>query len=406
MTETPHIDWSDIEGLSALIEALGGPDKARLVGGCVRDRLLGVPVGDIDIATVHLPEATMALLDKAGIKAIPTGIDHGTVTAVIDGHPFEITTLRSDVATDGRHAVVRYSDDWAEDAARRDFTINALYSDAATGTVFDYTDGLSDIEGPHVRFIGDPAQRIAEDHLRILRYFRFLARFGAQTPDPAALAACHEARKSLMTLSRERVSGELMRLLAADDPSDAIAQMDAIDLFESFLPEIGEKPGEHMRALVTVEAECAVEARAERRLSLLLPPEKRTIEKVAARLKLSNKLRQSLVDIAQARARLPDLPPRPLAYRHGIDAARDAVLIESALSGRDMSGQLSTLSGWVVPQLPIKGGELIRRGVAAGPEVSRLLRQIEDRWVEEGFPENEGWDAIVRDSLTSSTRGQ
>ncbi|WP_294292275.1 CCA tRNA nucleotidyltransferase, partial [uncultured Sphingomonas sp.] len=216
MVTLPDTDWRHRAGLDDLIDALDGGKNARFVGGAVRDALLGLPVADLDIATRHQPEDVMHALRRAGIKAVPTGLAHGTITAVIESGPVEVTTLRRDISTDGRHAVVAFTDDWREDAARRDFTMNALYADPLTGEVFDYFGGLADLEARHIRFIGDARQRIAEDHLRILRFFRFLARFG-DTPDPDGLAACTERANDLMALSRERIRDELLKLLVARD---------------------------------------------------------------------------------------------------------------------------------------------------------------------------------------------
>ena len=221
----PDAAWRERPALAAIVAALGGADATRLVGGAVRDGLLGLPVSDIDLATRLVPSEVVERLEAAKIKAVPTGIAHGTVTAVTDDGPVEVTTLRRDVATDGRHAVVAFSDDWREDASRRDFTINALYADSATGEVFDWFDGLADLDARHVRFIGDPLTRIAEDHLRILRFFRFHARFGDGVPDADGLAACATRANDLMALSRERIAAELVKLLAAVDPAPVVATM-------------------------------------------------------------------------------------------------------------------------------------------------------------------------------------
>ena len=218
--------WSHRRGVARILDALGGGDGlTRYVGGAVRDELLQIPVNDIDFATRLRPDEVVARLEAARIKAVPTGIAHGTITAVADGQPAEITTLRADVSTDGRRATVEFSDDWQADAARRDFTINALYADPVTGEIFDYFSGLDDIIARRVRFIGDPLQRIAEDHLRILRFFRFHARFGQGEPDAAALEACTARANDLMALSRERIADETIKTLAIPDPVDASLDM-------------------------------------------------------------------------------------------------------------------------------------------------------------------------------------
>jgi poly(A) polymerase len=231
--------WHARRGMSRQLEALAADDGlVRYVGGAVRDDLLDLPVSDVDLATRLSPEEVMQRLETARIKAVPTGIEHGTVTAVSDGHPYEITSLRRDVSTDGRRAIVAFTSDWAEDAARRDFTINALSADPRTGEVFDYFGGLEDLAARHVRFIGDPLKRIAEDHLRILRYFRFHARFGAGEPDAAALRACAERARDLMALSRERIADELLKLLGLPDPSRTISIMLDHAILAPVLPEI------------------------------------------------------------------------------------------------------------------------------------------------------------------------
>src|SRR6476619_45805 len=231
--------WRSKRGVNRLLDALGADEGlTRFVGGAVRDDLLGLPVNDIDLATRIPPDEVINRLEKARIKAVPTGIDHGTVTAISDGHPFEITTLRRDVSTDGRRATVAFTDDWQEDAARRDFTINALSADPETGELFDYFGGLADLEQRHIRFIGDPLQRIAEDHLRILRFFRFHARFDAREPDAAALDACTARANDLMALSRERIADELIKLLGTDDPVPTIAIMVERAILRPVLPEI------------------------------------------------------------------------------------------------------------------------------------------------------------------------
>ncbi|MEL6874667.1 MAG: CCA tRNA nucleotidyltransferase, partial [Pseudomonadota bacterium] len=228
----PPADWHQRTSLAQLISVLDG-DKGstRHVGGAVRDTLLGLPVTDVDLATKLMPDTVMERLKAANIKVVPTGLAHGTVTAVTEDGPVEITTLRSDVSTDGRRATVAFTDDWKEDAARRDFTINALSADPATLEVHDYFGGEQDLETRHIRFIGSAAERIAEDHLRIMRYFRFLARFGKNEVDSEAFAACTDAAASLRSLSRERIADELMKLLATTDPVFAVSKMFEADLF-------------------------------------------------------------------------------------------------------------------------------------------------------------------------------
>ena len=228
-------------GFAALIAALGGAEQTRLVGGVVRDTLLGLDPADIDLATRLLPEVVLDRLKSAGIRAVPTGLAHGTVTAILPDGPIEVTTLRRDVSTDGRHAIVAFTDAWEEDGARRDFTMNALYADPETGAVFDAFGGLDDLGAGRVRFIGDAYRRIAEDHLRILRFFRFHARFGAADQsaiDPEGLAACAARANDLMALSRERIAAELLKLLVARHAVPVIALMIEHGIFRAVLPEI------------------------------------------------------------------------------------------------------------------------------------------------------------------------
>ncbi len=234
--------WRKQRGMRRLLAALGAnKGLTRYVGGAVRDDLLRLPVSDVDLATRLQPQEVVERLEAAKIKAVPTGIDHGTVTAVSDGHPYEVTTLRRDVSTDGRWATVAFTDDWKADAARRDFTLNALSADPRTGEIFDYFDGLGDLKRRHIRFIGDPLQRIAEDHLRILRFFRFHARFGSGEPDAAALEACTRRANDLMALSRERIADELLKLLAVSDPTPTIAIMLQRGILRPVLPEIASR---------------------------------------------------------------------------------------------------------------------------------------------------------------------
>jgi poly(A) polymerase len=367
----PDAAWREHRGLARVVEALG-PGAARIVGGAVRDTLLGIDTADVDLATVHAPEQVIDLLEAARIKAIPTGLQHGTITAVADDEVYEVTTLRRDVATDGRHATVAFTDDWQEDAARRDFTINALYADPATGELFDYFGGLDDLNAGRVRFIGDPLIRIAEDHLRILRFFRFLARFGDQ-PDAAGLKACADRANDLMALSRERIANELLRLLVAPRAFQVVNLMIDQGIFRPVLPEITD--ASRLGALIERETAASIARDPIRALAALLPADPKVALDVGARLKLSKKQRQQL----ESAAFLPDSEPHALAYRLGIDLAIDRLL----LTGSDVS----SLKDWTPPRLPLSGGDLVARGLQAGPDVARTLRRIEDRWISESFPD-------------------
>ena len=380
----PDAPWRRQPGLDRLAEALG-PGNARFVGGAVRDTLLGLPVADIDIATPHAPEHVVELLERAGIKAIPTGIAHGTITAVSSGTVVEVTTLRRDVSTDGRRATVAFTGDWREDAARRDFTINALYADPRTGEIFDYFGGLADLAVRHIRFIGDPLQRIAEDHLRILRFFRFLARFG-DTPDDEAIEACTARANDLMALSRERIRDELLKLLVAPDAVRVLQLMVERDILKPVVPEIDGAGVERLGRLAALEIEAGLPPTAIRRLAALLPPELAINEAVGARLKLSNAERQAL-----ASAIAPDLAEsaKALAYRIGTERATDRLLLAGDASA---AGVAAT---WSPARLPLSGGALVGRGLSKGPDVAKALRRIEDRWIAEDFPDADRADQIA-----------
>ena len=377
--------WLDRPGIKRLLTALDARDgNARFVGGAVRDLLLGEPHSDLDLATTHSPQDVVARLEAAGIKAVPTGIEHGTVTAISSATVVEVTTLRADVATDGRRATVAFTDDWKGDAARRDFTINALYADPYSGELFDYFGGLDDLRDRAVRFIGEPLQRIAEDHLRILRFFRFHARYGDGIADIAALDACQARANDLMALSRERIADELLKLLALPDPTPTINLMLERGIFVPVLPEIGDTA--RIVALVATEQRAGIAADPLRRLAALLPADPELVERIAARLKLSNKAKKRLALAAD-----PSLGsnPRSLAYRIGPAAAADRLL----LAGQAEAA--AEIAVWTPPRLPLSGGQLIARGVPEGPAVARTLRAIDNAWEEAGFPTGDAFRQLV-----------
>lgn len=383
MTRLPDTEWLNDPAFRKVVDSLrvdGAPP--RIVGGAVRDALLGLAVSDVDLATPLLPEDIVQRLEAARIKAVPTGIDHGTITAVSDGRTFEITTLRRDVETDGRRATVAFSSDWQEDAARRDFTINALYADPDDGKIIDYFGGLADLESGLVRFIGDAGQRIAEDHLRILRLFRFHARFGKGPIDPDALSAARANASKLMALSRERIADELRKLLAVANPAPVVSAMVDADIFSAFLPEVATGAALRLARLVDREHTADIAPLAVRRLSALLPTDPMLVEKIAARLKLSNRMRADLAVLAKTDHGVTTA--RQLAYRLGTGNARSHILLHHGDEG--LGEALEALHGWEPPQLPIKGGDLIEMGMRQGPMVARTLQAIERQWIEENFP--------------------
>jgi poly(A) polymerase len=387
--------WRKRRGMQRLLDALGADEGlTRYVGGAVRDELLQLPISDVDLATRIEPREVVSRLEQARIKAVPTGIDHGTITAVSDGHPFEITTLRRDVTTDGRRATVAFTDDWKEDAARRDFTINALSADPNTGEVFDYFGGLDDLQRRHIGFIGDPLQRIAEDHLRILRFFRFHARFGSGEPDEDALDACTRRANDLMALSRERIADELLKLLAVDNPALTVGIMLQRAILAPVLPEIEPESLGNLQSLIETERTAGIAPDPLRRLAALLPRDAGIADDIGVRLRLSNKARKRLSCAVAGEA---SASPFALAYALGIDCAVDRLL----LAGQASAG--AEIAAWNIPRLPIGGGALIERGLPAGPIVARTLRAIEVQWVKAGFPSGAAFDRIVTDALAKET---
>ncbi len=393
MTTLPAAAWRSDPALAQLLAALGDdPAVTRAVGGAVRDTLAGLAVSDVDLATRLRPDEVVARLRAAGLKAVPTGIAHGTVTAVASGRPFEVTTLRRDLAADGRHAIVAFSDDWAEDAARRDFTINALYADPVSGQVFDPVGGLADLAARRVLFIGDAAARIDEDHLRIMRWFRFLARFGDGAPDDATFAIVAGRAAKLRGLSRERIADELLRILALADPAPTIALMEQAGVLGEIVPEALPGAVARLAALVVRETACALAADPVLRLIALLPTNPGIAETIASRLKLANRTRKR---IAVARGGAVEPPVRSMAYRIGVEGARDRLLLGPA----DPAAALAALTDWSPPRLPVGGGDLVAMGVAPGPDVARLLGEVTTRWLDADFPDRNGALAIAQKTI-------
>ena len=395
-TPLPPAEWTARADLAALFAALDPEGStARYVGGAVRDTLLGVAVTDIDVATQHEPGEVIGRLKAAGIRTVPTGIAHGTVTALLDGGPAEITTLRRDVSTDGRRATVAFSRQWRDDAARRDFTINALYADPRSLEISDWFGGIDDLAARRVRFIGEAGDRIREDYLRILRYFRFQARFGALPADPQAEAACAELAPGMKALSRERVGWELQLLLGLPDPAPTVARMAELGVLRQVLPELAIDGLAALAALVAQEQRQQIAPQALRRMAALLPADPAVGEQVASRLRLSITQRKRLASAADRGGAPAD--PRALAWAIGRDSAIDRLL----LTGRDTHA----LADWETPYFPLKGGTIMARGVSAGPEIARMLRRIETRWVEEGFPDAARIEALLTDELARRGEG-
>lgn len=382
----PRQDWMEAAATRAVLAALQARgQKVRFVGGCVRDALLGLPVNDVDIATPDPPERVVALLQDAGLKAVPTGIEHGTITAVAAGQPFEITTLRRDEKTFGRHAQVAFTDDWKADAARRDFTMNALSCDGE-GRIWDYFGGVADARAGRVRFVGSARQRIAEDYLRLLRFFRFLARYGRGEPDGEALSAAAEAAPELARLSGERVRDELLKLLAAPDPVPTLSLMHRHRILASELPEAG--PPDRLRRLLALRPD----ADPLLRLAALLTCDGQGAASVAQRLRLSNAERDRLI-LLQSRPRpiQPKMDPQALRrqlYRLGAAAVGDLLLLAAAEEGRGseaLAPALAQVAAWQPRTFPVKGRDLLALGAERGPALGRLLRDLENWWIEGDF---------------------
>jgi poly(A) polymerase len=362
--------------LRALTVPAGAP---RIVGGAVRDAVLGRTVIDLDIATPLKPETVMERLASAGIRAVPTGIAHGTVTAVTSKRNFEITTLRRDVETYGRRAKVAFGADWEADAWRRDFTMNALSLDAR-GALYDYVGGLADLKAGRVRFVGDPATRIREDVLRLLRFYRFFAHYGKGIGDRAARTACRNAASLLPTLSAERIAAELLKLLAAPDPLPALRLMRADGVLKVLLPEA--RRLDRLRCLVALESN----ADPLRRLAALIG---RNPASVAERLKLSSAQRDRLAAMLEKPALDLDgdrASQRRALYRWGIELYRDRVLLAAAQRRRRDIGRLLRLAAtWKLPRFPLRGRDVVAAGMAPGPAVGELLATLESWWIENDF---------------------
>jgi poly(A) polymerase len=366
-------------------------EEARVVGGAVRNALMNIPIGDIDIATTALPDEVVRRAKAAGIKSVPTGIDHGTVTLVVEGHPFEVTTLREDTETFGRKAKVAFGRDWVRDAERRDFTINGLSVDADS-VVHDHVGGLDDIAARRIRFIGDPDQRIAEDYLRILRFFRFHAAYGHGEPDRAGYLACIAGRAGLAGLSAERIRMEMLKLVVAQGAGPAVAAMGDGGLL---LPIFGGVTyAGSFAAMIAAEHELGLTPSAVRRLGALAVAVTEDARRVATRLRLSNVETKALDSMGHRWWRLSDMDEaraRRRLYRLGEEAYRDRLLLAWARSGAGHHTapwrELATLpQRWQAPKFPLKAADFVARGIAEGPALGHVLTLAEDAWLAADFP--------------------
>ena len=410
MTAASHLGdaaWlrqGDVARLLAVLDRDG--EEARVVGGAVRNALLHLGINEIDLATTAVPDEVIRRVSAAGWKAVPTGIDHGTVTAVIDGTPFEVTTLRQDVETYGRKAKVAFGRDWRADAERRDFTVNAL-SASADGTVYDYVGGIADIAARRVRFIGKAGERIAEDYLRILRFFRFHAWYGEGTPDAEGLHACILARAGLDTLSRERVRMELLKLLLAQHAAPTLAVMTEAGILGTVLGGVPWLAS--FENVVKAEAAMDFPADAIRRLGAVGVRVREDGERLTERLRLSNAEGERLAAldgwwrIAPAAG---ERPARALLYRAGPQAFADQVTIAwsrapQGAADPDWQSLVRLPQRWTVPEFPLKSADFTKRGLAAGPALGKALRLAEAAWIAADFPA----DAAALEAIADKIAG-
>lgn len=397
----PNAGWLDNTDLQSLLEILcANGEEAMVNGGAVRNSLLNEPVADVDISTTLLPKKVIKYLESENIKVVPTGIEHGTVTAVINKRPYEITTLRADIETNGRHAVVRFGRDWREDAMRRDFTINALYVDRH-GIILDPLDGIDDIEARRIRFIGIAEDRINEDHLRILRFFRFFAWYGRGAPDRESLKACVRMKHLIAELSVERIWSEFNKLLSAPDPARAILWMRQSGVLNIVLPE-SEKWGiDAFHRLVRTESELEWAVDPLFRLMSIIPPQANIVENLCARLKTSNSAHSRLEGWANSVLPAVDTDPPGLGKvlyqgsRQGIidcmkleltrlreaGASDDDAFVDAA----KIAKLLEFAGSWQRPKFPVKGRDLIALGMTPGKEMGDKLNALELKWIESGF---------------------
>jgi len=384
--------WMISPETRAVMDALG---EARFVGGVVRNSLMGREVSDIDIATPLTPDEVTKRLEATKLKAVPTGVEHGTITAISNGRPYEVTTLRRDVSTDGRRAVVTFTTDWAEDAQRRDFTMNALYADA-TGEVFDTVGGVADLKAGRVRFVGDPVTRIREDFLRILRLFRFHAWYGKGEIDKPALQACAAEKAGLRQLSGERIAKEMLKLLAAEDPVPVLRSMAATGILSEVLP--GELNIVRLERLVAIDGTNFFQPDAILRLAALLPDRAAAAHEIADRWKLSNADRDRLADIAGNTDKIVSYlsikEVRKLLYKLGTARFKDRVSLKWAEDPKETNfvqwrALLAMADAWQRPKFPLDGGNVMAAGVPQGPLIGKILAEVEEWWIDSDFIDDE-----------------
>jgi poly(A) polymerase len=384
--------WMISPETRAVMDALG---EARFVGGVVRNSLMGREVSDIDIATPLTPDEVTKRLEAVKLKAVPTGVEHGTVTAISNGRPYEVTTLRRDVSTDGRRAVVTFTTDWAEDAQRRDFTMNALYADA-TGEVFDTVGGVADLKAGRVRFVGDPVTRIREDFLRILRLFRFHAWYGKSEIDKPALQACAAEKAGLRQLSGERIAKEMLKLLAAEDPVPVLRSMAATGILSEVLP--GELNIVRLERLVAIDGTNFFQPDAILRLAALLPDRAAAAHEITDRWKLSNADRDRLADIAGNTDKIVSYlsikEVRKLLYKLGTARFKDRVSLKWAEDPKETNfvqwrALLAMADAWQRPKFPLDGGNVMAAGVPQGPLIGKILTEVEEWWIDSDFIDDE-----------------
>ncbi|MFK4727561.1 poly(A) polymerase [Bradyrhizobium niftali] len=399
--------WLISGGTARVLQLLGADgEEARVVGGAVRNALLDLTPGDIDIATTALPEEVVRRAKAAGIKSVPTGIEHGTITLVIDGHPYEVTTLREDTETFGRKAKVAFGRDWVKDAERRDFTMNGLSVDA-TGVVYDYVGGIADARARRVRFIGDPDQRIAEDYLRILRFFRIHAAFGAGEPDCDGYLACIRGRAGLASLSAERVRMEMLKLLVAGGVSAAVLAMAEGGLLQALTG--GVVYTGPLATMVAIERALGLPASSTRRLAALTVAVTEDAKRVATRLRLSNAEAKALDSMGHRWWRFAtkdEANARRLLYRLGAEPYHDRVLLGWARAASDVHSsrwrELAELPRrWTAPKFPLRAADFIARGMAEGPALGHVLTLAEDAWLAADFPLEEAALASIADQAAA-----